>query len=1015
MPASGSKAAYSSIVDWFGRWGRLLWVALATVLFGGLVGAAIWEIQSFELQAHLLSRYVRTLTYRVEPGASAAIRFPNAGPYDIRLGYDRLPDFVDRLGTAGYEVRAQSRLSPRLLELADRGLNLPYYEKDQSGLSIRDREDKPLYEASTPERIYRSYGEVPPLVVASLLFIENRELLDPRFPMRNPVVEWDRLAKAAIEYAVQRGSGERSAGGSSLATQIEKSRHSPQGVTRSISEKFRQMASASLRVYLDGTETLAAQQRIVLTYLNSLPLAAAPGYGEVIGLAAGLERWFGADFDTVNRLLWLPGSELSEAQAVRRAKAYRQVLSLLLAQRRPTYHLVQDQDTLLSLADSYLRLLAHQGYISPSLRDQALALEIRPQMVGGPVPRDTLPNRKAADVVRNGLVQQLGLANLYELDRLDLTVNTTLDRATQDKLADTFRDIADPATLSALGLKGPRLLGHGDPAGVVFSVLLYERGEGVNWLRVLSDNLDQPFSVVDGAKLDLGSTAKLRTLVTYLDVIAALYRRYASLPPEARRQVEVYPSDRLTKWVIEHLAQRPESSLLETLEAALERRYSASPKERFFTGGGLHKFQNYDPKHDRRVLSVRAALHQSVNLVFIRLMRDIVNYYQFQVPGSSAKLLSDADDPRRQAYLERFADHEGRTFLYRYYQKHSGKPREDAHAAVLATATGSPKRLAAALRYVEPHLTPDEFGNELRAHISDRNLTEASARQLYERYGPDRFDLNDRGYFTRIHPLELWLVAYLGRNPRASLDRVLEASTEERIAVYRWLFKTSRKKAQDLRIRSLLEIDAFLEIHRAWQRLGYPFDRLVPSYSTAIGSSADRPTALAELMGILVNDGVRYPTHRIRELRFAASTPYETVLGPTRTPGERVLPAEVAHVAKEALIGTVSQGTARRAYGAVRSADGGPTAIGGKTGTGDHRFKTYGPGAKLLEERVVSRSAAFVFYVGDRYFGVVTAYVLGPQAETYDFTSRLPVQLFAALAPILIGDTDDLRTSVLTE
>jgi hypothetical protein len=38
----------------------------------------------------------------------------------------------------------------------------------------------------------------------------------------------------------------------------------------------------------------------------------------------------------------------------------------------------------------------------------------------------------------------------------------------------------------------------------------------------------------------------------------------------------------------------------------------------------------------------------------------------------------------------------------------------------------------------------------------------------------------------------------------------------------------------------------------------------VPSYATAIGSSADRPLALAELMGIIVNDGQRRPTEAER-------------------------------------------------------------------------------------------------------------------------------------------------------
>ena len=83
-------------------------------------------------------------------------------------------------------------------------------------------------------------------------------------------------------------------GASTLATQIEKYRHSPQGVTGSAGEKFRQMMSASFRAYLDGEETLAARRRIVLDYLNTVPLAAFPGYGEVHGLGDGLRVWLAA-------------------------------------------------------------------------------------------------------------------------------------------------------------------------------------------------------------------------------------------------------------------------------------------------------------------------------------------------------------------------------------------------------------------------------------------------------------------------------------------------------------------------------------------------------------------------------------------------------------------------------------------------------------------------------------------------------------------------------------------------
>ena len=76
--------------------------------------------------------------------------------------------------------------------------------------------------------------------------------------------------------------------------------------------------------------------------------------------------------------------------------------------------------------------------------------------------------------------------------------------------------------------------------------------------------------------------------------------------------------------------------------------------------------------------------------------------------------------------------------------------------------------------------------------------------------------------------------------------------------------------------------------------------------------------------------------------------------------------------------------------------------IGGKTGTGDHRFDVHGAGGQLISSRVVNRSATFVFLIGDRYFGTMMAYVQGPHAAKYNFTSALPAQLLKSLAPALL-------------
>jgi hypothetical protein len=116
---------------------------------------------------------------------------------------------------------------------------------------------------------------------------------------------------------------------------------------------------------------------------------------------------------------------------------------------------------------------------------------------------------------------------------------------------------------------------------------------------------------------------------------------------------------------------------------------------------------------------------------------------------------------------------------------------------------------------------------------------------------------------------------------------------------------------------------------------------------------------------------------------------------------ERVLNRDVAETARKALIDVVESGTAVRARGAFVLPDGTKLAVGGKTGTGDNRIETFGPGLKLERSQVTSRSATFAFLIGDRHFGVITAYVEGEQAAGFGFTSSLPVQVLKFLAPAL--------------
>jgi membrane peptidoglycan carboxypeptidase len=159
-------------------------------------------------------------------------------------------------------------------------------------------------------------------------------------------------------------------------------------------------------------------------------------------------------------------------------------------------------------------------------------------------------------------------------------------------------------------------------------------------------------------------------------------------------------------------------------------------------------------------------------------------------------------------------------------------------------------------------------------------------------------------------------------------------------------------------------------------------------------------------MGIIVNGGVRLPTARIEELHFAADTPYETLVRRAAQQPERVMKPEVAAALKKAVTDVVDAGTARRVKGAFKLSDNTELPVGGKTGTGDNRVEVFGAGGHLIKSKAVSRTATFVFYIGDRWFGVITAYVPGQSAQNYNFTSALPVQILKNLAPELTPYVD---------
>jgi membrane peptidoglycan carboxypeptidase len=139
----------------------------------------------------------------------------------------------------------------------------------------------------------------------------------------------------------------------------------------------------------------------------------------------------------------------------------------------------------------------------------------------------------------------------------------------------------------------------------------------------------------------------------------------------------------------------------------------------------------------------------------------------------------------------------------------------------------------------------------------------------------------------------------------------------------------------------------------------------------------------------------------LQSIQFAKGTPYETHFTQVPPGGKRMLPEELTDIVRRSLIDVVQGGTGVRLRNGFGQKDGSAIEIGGKTGTGDQRYETYAPGGRLIESRAVNRSATFVFLIGDKYFGTITAYVHEPYAADYNFTSALTVQLLKSLIPAL--------------
>ncbi|MFN3827676.1 MAG: transglycosylase domain-containing protein [Micavibrio sp.] len=984
---------------------------------------------------------------------------PAQGPFDIRRGYNKFPEY-DRNLTKDGKWKLQSAAPWQDRNVFGLRLNLLNDEAPQAGVHILDNTGKSIYKARFPLNVYSSFDDIPPVLIKSLLFVENAELLENHPPEQNPAVEWDRFGKAAFLQAVEAiGIKGNYPGASTAAVQKEKYKYSPNGNTghgfKGHQEKFRQMATATARSYKDGPTTIEARQEIALDYINTIPLSSHPAFGDVEGLGDGLTIWFGRDFEQVNHLLKKPEKDMTPEELAEAGKAFREAFYIALSIKKPSDYLLytRGRQELSDRVDKLLPVLAKEGIISPALMESALKAKLEFSNVAEMRKKLAVPHNKTVISLRTELMNAVGVdCGLYCLDRLDATAKSTINKQASDDVFKFIDGLHDPEKAKEAGIIGYQLLKEEGLEDITYSVTLYEAGKDANYLRVQTDTYQGALNLNEGSKLQLGSTAKLRTLVSYLEAISFLHDKYSALPVDELAKLKEQKRDNLTNWAIEYLqeahsAETPDLSLRAMLDASMERRYSANPGETFFTGGGIHRFHNFKSEENGRVPTVKESLQNSHNLPFVRIMRDVINNIMTHQMDIAADIYDNPDQPQRQKYLSMFIDSEGEKFLFDAWKAQKDKDLEGIFDTLVAKKADRPTKQSAALfRIIFPQASLEEMSrallkisyakqeNALSPNHADyaKNLEDYIAQRMgekdtlkdmqymYDMYAPGKFNLNDLAYITKIHPLSIWLAQQKVQGQDLSWQEAYQKSTAKDASgqsvmseVYSWLMKPHKIAAQNKRIRITIEEIAFTHLHKMWKKNGFAFDRMVPSLGSALGDSGDTPAALSEFVGIITNDGLRKPSLRFTELTLAPQTDQRT-REYSRTPraATQVIPKEVAQITLEAMQSVVSEGTARR-IGMPTLSDGRPLIIGGKTGTGDNREKSFSRGGGLRTAEVKNRTATFVFEItepvsGKKFFGTVLAYVDGAAAAKHKFTSALPSQIEKNLLKILQPYLDEV-------
>ena len=229
----------------------LWWLALLAI-----VAAAIFvEIQTSLLQSWFFTSTNERLFYSLKDGPSREIIFPRAAaPFDERRGYSKLPLLQSRLQSQGYLVTQQARQSETMLDaLGARHLaallgngRMPAWKSPAPTACRCFVTPRPIFSSLKSTTSRRSWSRRCCSWKTAISTIRQprgriRSSSGTAHSKRRRIIS---RAKLQLPVPVQ--------GGSTLAVQLEKFRHSPHGRTDNPVEKLRQLIGASLKAYQEG-------------------------------------------------------------------------------------------------------------------------------------------------------------------------------------------------------------------------------------------------------------------------------------------------------------------------------------------------------------------------------------------------------------------------------------------------------------------------------------------------------------------------------------------------------------------------------------------------------------------------------------------------------------------------------------------------------------------------------------------------------------------------------------------